>query len=104
MRTTVTLDPDVEALLRRTVRERGEPFKVVLNDALRGGLCRRRPAPVALFRQRTFDMGRPQLDLTRLWRLPTRWRPDLDCQAPRSAAVKLPDANARARQFGEPGA
>ena len=65
MRTTVTLDPDVEALLRKAVRERGEPFKHVLNAAIRDGLSgarRRAPKP---FKQRTFDMGRPLVDLTR---------------------------------------
>lgn len=38
MRTTVTLDPDVEAKLRSVARERGESFKVTLNDAIRRGL------------------------------------------------------------------
>lgn len=38
MRTTVTLDPDVEFKLRQAVRERGQSFKAVLNDALRVGL------------------------------------------------------------------
>ena len=31
-------DLDVEKLLRQAMRERGEPFKQVLNDAVRGGL------------------------------------------------------------------
>ncbi len=38
MRTTVTLDPDVVAALRRVARERGTSFKAVLNDAVRRGL------------------------------------------------------------------
>ena len=38
MRTTVTLDPDVEAMLRKEVRQRGESFKEVLNNAIRLGL------------------------------------------------------------------
>lgn len=38
MRTTVTLDADVEAKLRQAVRERGQSFKSVLNDAIRAGL------------------------------------------------------------------
>jgi ribbon-helix-helix CopG family protein len=38
MRTTVTLDPDVVAALRRAARERGTSFKAVLNDAVRRGL------------------------------------------------------------------
>jgi hypothetical protein len=38
MRTTVTLDADVEMLLRRAVRESQQSFKEVLNNALRRGL------------------------------------------------------------------
>lgn len=38
MRTTVTLDPDVEAKLKATMRERGVSFKAALNDAVRAGL------------------------------------------------------------------
>jgi hypothetical protein len=38
MRTTVTLDPDVEAKLKATMRERGISFKTALNDAVRAGL------------------------------------------------------------------
>jgi hypothetical protein len=38
MRTTVTLDPDVEAKLKATMRERGLSFKAALNDAVRAGL------------------------------------------------------------------
>jgi hypothetical protein len=38
MRTTVTLDPDVERLLRETMRRSRKGFKQVLNEALRRGL------------------------------------------------------------------
>jgi plasmid stability protein len=38
VRTTVTLDADVEAKLRQAARERGQSFKAVLNDAVRAGL------------------------------------------------------------------
>ena len=65
MRTTVTLDPDVEALLRKAVRERGEPFKQVLNTAIRDGLASARRKPAKRFKQPTFDMGRPLVDLTK---------------------------------------
>jgi hypothetical protein len=37
MRTTVTLDPDVERLLRKAVRERGISLKEALNEAVRAG-------------------------------------------------------------------
>lgn len=67
MRTTVTLDPDVETLLRQAVRKSGAPFKRVLNDAVRVGLRSdaRADAMRRLFSQRTFDLGRPQVDLTK---------------------------------------
>ncbi len=65
MRTTVTIDPDVQVLLRRAMRERGEPFKKVLNAALREGLRARARRPVGRFKQRTFDLGKPLVDLTK---------------------------------------
>lgn len=37
MRTTVTLDPDTEALIRRRMRERGLSFKEAINEAIREG-------------------------------------------------------------------
>jgi hypothetical protein len=40
VRTTVTLDPDTEALIRRRMHERGVSFKQALNDAVRDGLAR----------------------------------------------------------------
>ena len=44
MRTTVTLDPDVEARLREVARERGVSFKEALNSAVRTGLMASRGA------------------------------------------------------------
>ncbi len=64
MRTTVTLDPDVEAMLRKEMRRRGEPFKQVLNNALRAGLRNRKRRDDA-FEPVTFDMGKPRVDLTK---------------------------------------
>jgi hypothetical protein len=64
MRTTVTLDPDVESLLRREVRRRGEPFKQILNDAIRAGL-RNVNRHNEAFEPLTFDMGKPRADLTK---------------------------------------
>lgn len=64
MRTTVTLDPDVERLLRNEVRRRGEPFKQILNNAIRQGL-KARGTPREPFRSLTFDMGAPKVDLTK---------------------------------------
>jgi hypothetical protein len=64
MRTTVTLDPDVESLLRREVRRRGEPFKQVLNNAIRSGL-RSINRDDEAFEPLTFDMGKPRIDLAK---------------------------------------
>lgn len=68
MRTTVTLDPDVVALLRKVMRERDLSFKEVLNNAVREGL-RASGSPTARkakFRTPTFRMGlRPGVDLTK---------------------------------------
>lgn len=38
MRTTVTLDQDVERILRETAHRTHKPFKKVLNDTLRAGI------------------------------------------------------------------
>jgi hypothetical protein len=54
MRTTVTLDPDVEAKLKATMRERGVSFKAALNDAVRAAdqVAPRRP-----FRVKSAPLG-----------------------------------------------
>lgn len=56
MRTTITLDPDVAALVQRAMGERGLGFKEAVNEALRAGLGQR-PAPRCV-RTPTFRMGR----------------------------------------------
>jgi hypothetical protein len=56
MRTTVTLDPDVEAKLRATMRERGVTFKAALNDAVRAGLAGE-AAPQRRFRVKSAPLG-----------------------------------------------
>jgi len=39
MRTTVTVDPDVEELLRTAMQASGQSFKVTVNEAIRRGLA-----------------------------------------------------------------
>ncbi len=56
MRTTVTIDPDVEALLRTAMRERGLSFKDALNNSIRAGLGGAARSP-RRYRQKTFRMG-----------------------------------------------
>ena len=56
MRTTVTLEPDVERMLETAVRERGISFKKALNDAVRAGLQQSTKHP-RRFVQKTSSMG-----------------------------------------------
>ena len=56
MRTTVTLDPDVEAQLKIHMRKYGMSFKQVLNNAIRTGLAPSQ-APRKRFHQKTYVMG-----------------------------------------------
>ena len=67
MRTTVTLDPDVEQLLR-AAQERGrKSFKQVLNDAIRRGLKDASEGPVPPFEVNAKPMGlRPGIDPARV--------------------------------------
>jgi hypothetical protein len=54
-RTTVTLDSDVEAIVRQVMHERGVTFKQALNDAVRAGVAAARPAASST---PTFHLGR----------------------------------------------
>ena len=60
MRTTVTLDPDVERLIRDAMRERAISFKEALNDAARAGLTGKGSTRAAKFTQKSFRMGESQ--------------------------------------------
>lgn len=55
MRTTVTLDPDVETLLKAMMKERGLSFKEALNQAIRTALGSRSRS--SKFRTPTARMG-----------------------------------------------
>lgn len=61
MRTTVTLDPDTEQLVRRRMRERGQSFKDALNDAIREGAR----GAVEPFHTATASLGRSTVPLDR---------------------------------------
>ncbi|MGH3979464.1 MAG: CopG family transcriptional regulator [Pseudonocardiaceae bacterium] len=70
MRTTITLDPDTAALIKRRMHERGVSFKQAVNDAIRSGLTDtgagdRREA----FRTRSVPMGLPTVNLDRALQL-----------------------------------
>lgn len=67
MRTTVTLDDDTVALIRRRMAEQGISFKEALNNAIRDGATHR-PAPAA-FSTRVADLGVPSVSLDRALQL-----------------------------------
>ena len=60
MRTTLTLDDDVVALLEKARRAKGLSFKQIVNEALRSGLKEATPAGQRRpeFKTRTADLGR----------------------------------------------
>ncbi len=62
MRTTLTLDDDLFALLKSRSQEERRPFKDVVNETLRAGLERQHTpaAPRARFSVQPFD-SRPRL-------------------------------------------
>lgn len=66
MRTTVTLDPDTEHLVRRRMIEKGVSFKQALNDAIRDGAMGR---TATQFETPTFHMGIPTIDVTKALRI-----------------------------------
>jgi hypothetical protein len=67
VRTTVTLDPDTEQLLRRRMRERRISFKQALNEAIRDGLAA--ASQVSPFRTRTASLGVSAVSLDRALQL-----------------------------------
>jgi hypothetical protein len=61
MRTTVTLDPDTEQIVRDRMAAKGISFKRALNDAIRDGSGAR---PDLQFSTVTAELGTPLTDLT----------------------------------------
>jgi len=62
VRTTVTLDADVEQIIRRRMRERALSFKEALNEAIRGAATG--PAS-ATFGTQVASMGESRVNLDR---------------------------------------
>lgn len=58
----MTLEPDVEALVKRRMRDHGLSFKRAVNEAIRDGLRQDRPSTEP-FRTVTSDMGQPSVNL-----------------------------------------
>ena len=66
MRTTVTLDADTEAQIRRRMRTEGISFKRALNEAIRAGLSGSRPQA---FATEVAALGVPTVNLDRALQL-----------------------------------
>jgi hypothetical protein len=66
MRTTVTLDPDTESLVKRYMREQGLSFKQAVNQAIRKGLAPKERQEASF---PTYDMGEPFVDITKALQL-----------------------------------
>ena len=67
MRTTVTLDPDVEAMIKKLMAERGQTFKQTVNTLLRAALL---PEPRRLdYSFQTYALGEPVVPLEHALRI-----------------------------------
>jgi hypothetical protein len=60
VRTTLTLDDDVAALLKKEARKSGEPFKQVVNRYLRSGLTAAKPQARKSFKVTPINLGLPR--------------------------------------------
>ncbi|HXS98126.1 MAG TPA: hypothetical protein VN736_26190 [Candidatus Limnocylindrales bacterium] len=56
MRTTITLEPDVQALIHTAMKERGISFKEALNSAVRAGLTQGKTKR-RYFVQKSYSLG-----------------------------------------------
>lgn len=65
MRTTVTLTPDADALVRKVMRERGLSFKEAVNAAILDGLAPKRDE----FSTPVFDLGSARVSIDQSMRL-----------------------------------
>ena len=67
MRTTLTLDDEVASSLRELARQSGQPFKQVVNDALRRGLAEHERPQARRYRLSVAALGLPRsgIDLSR---------------------------------------
>lgn len=62
MRTTLALDDDVAALLKKEARKSGEPFKQVVNRYLRLGLTAPKQLARKPFKVTPINLGLPHYD------------------------------------------
>jgi hypothetical protein len=66
MRTTITLTPEAEALIKKAMAERNLSFKEIVNDAIQRGLQPEARSRVSL---PSFNMGPPLVNLDKATQL-----------------------------------
>ena len=68
MRTTLTIDPDVERLLQQEIRRTDKSLKAVVNDALRRGLgMQGKPPRPSRYKMKPYAFAfKPGIDVDRL--------------------------------------
>jgi len=64
-RTTITLTPEAESVIRRRMSERGVSFKVAVNDAIVESVS----SATRRFETPVFDLGEPFVNLDKALRL-----------------------------------
>jgi hypothetical protein len=70
MRTTVRIDDDLLRDLKRRAQSEKTSLTKIVNETIRHGLnVSRRKTPKKKFRQRTFSMGPPRVDITKALQL-----------------------------------
>jgi hypothetical protein len=74
MRTTITLDSDVEALVKKVMAERGLTFKDAVNGLLRSALVPTNTRADISFA--TFDLGEPVIPLDHALRVASELEDD----------------------------
>jgi hypothetical protein len=62
VRTTLTLDDDIAALLTKEVRKSGRPFRQVVNDTLRAGLVAPQQPVRKPFKVTPINLGIPNFE------------------------------------------
>jgi hypothetical protein len=83
VRTTITLDPDAEAVVRQRMRTQEVSFKQAVNSLILEGASTssgRHP-----YRQRTVDMGRPTVNLDRSLQLAGQFEDEESWRSPSDA-------------------
>lgn len=82
----ITLEPDVSALVKKRMKERGETFKEAVNEALRDGLLHpTATSGSSAYETPSFDLGPARVDLDHALRLAASLEDDVRVASPRDS-------------------